>query len=252
MKMFEALLLVIAAAMVIYFVWNYRNAKSHPNRRKNNDIRYYELKSKYEFLVSIVTLVTVVFVFLGISSQRELKDEIQKNIDKELISSKNAIDSTKRSFALFRDSINVSLETYNNVLSASIVNLNKMSDKQNLIYQKSLKSNLDLDKVQNTVSRISKLNVLKKEFYVIDDLQVDNKTAASGNSFRLFFKDLKTNTGDNLPNFTSEPLVLASNLDGGVIKTIKTTDDYVDVLVETIHNGEINAPFFRYKLVIYY
>lgn len=250
--MFNVLLIIITATMVIYFVWNFLNNQSNPHQRNTDDIRYFELKSKYEFLVSAVTLFTVVFVYLGISTKENLENEFREKLNNELKPSIDSIKNAKIEYEIFKTEVNKEISTYKDVISGSVQKINDMSSTQNEIYKRSLQSSKGLKMAENKINTISNMNILKKEFYIIDNLKISNSVFSKGMTEKIFFKDLITTSGDKLPQFEYEPVVIVSNLDGGQMGSTKITKEYVEVIVSAIFNGDENKPIMRYKLVIYY
>lgn len=252
MLMFYILLVVITATIVIYFIWNFISSKANPHRINNDDIRYYELKSKNEFLVASVSLLLIVFAFFGLSTKNEIKADLENEIKKDLSVSQKVADSTRKAFEAYKSTIDKDLITYKEVISSSIQKLEEIKKQTEQVSNSTLRSKKQFDNVQQTVDRISKLNILKREFYIVDNQFINHNVAVSGKPRRIYFDTLKTQNGDNLPTFQYEPLILISNIDGGFIKINKTTKDYVDVIVETMTEEDQNIPQFRFKLVIYY
>jgi nitrogen fixation-related uncharacterized protein len=78
--LFIGVTLYIALVITIYFLWNFlnnRNNKWLRNNRHVNDIRYYELKSKNEFLVAVSVLLMGIITFFGYSTKQSLQNSLR-------------------------------------------------------------------------------------------------------------------------------------------------------------------------------
>jgi hypothetical protein len=78
--LFIGVTLYIALVVTIYFLRNFlnnRNNKWLRNNRQVNDIRYYELKSKNEFLVAVSVLLMGIITFFGYSTKQSLQNSLR-------------------------------------------------------------------------------------------------------------------------------------------------------------------------------
>ena len=78
--LFIGVVLYVGLVLTIYFYWNYRSNKNNNwlrNHKQLNDIRYYELKSKNEFLVAVSVLLIAIIAFFGYSTKQNLQDSLR-------------------------------------------------------------------------------------------------------------------------------------------------------------------------------
>lgn len=195
------ILVLTVIALIVFSVWNLLTlreikAKSRNNEKELLDQKYFELKYKIEFLVAIFTVLVALAGFLGYNSIQNAKSEIQSNLNKEVSIIENRIKNTDKTIS-DKDSIVNRLNGKLNVISEN------SSTTENTI--KNQKERLNL--LVNKIEVINKKNIIKQNYYIVSlkNYKYDENDTTN---HKFYFKDLKTNLGDNLPNFKIAPIVI--------------------------------------------
>jgi hypothetical protein len=252
MILFNILVVIITATIIIYFFWNYRNNKTQPHRRNFDDIRYYELTSKYEFLVAVAALFAIVFGYIGITTKSSLEAELTKNIEAQLKPAKDSILLLKNDITTFQSQI-INL---NGVLANSQSQLNEISKQQSLIDQKNASSNRNIGILQSKIKEVSESNALKKEFYILKDISISYNTPQEEKNtdpiFKFDFDKLVTVKGEKLPSFNQPPFMIVSPRNGGMVYVTKITNRGFELIMGPVLllNGEQNKEF-KFQVIVY-
>lgn len=220
--LFIGVVLYVGLVLTIYFYWNYRSNKNNNwlrNHKQLNDIRYYELKSKNEFLVAVSVLLIAIIAFFGYSTKQNLQDSLRTEF-KDSISNLN--DSLKNLNQNLNLSKNETLELINKI-DASRNNIDGLQNYQTELTSKLANTGQNIKDVNKFISEIKSKNILKKPFYVIDSIRIDNinssiKDPLTKKEFVKFvvieFDKLVTTDKDKLPIFKTPPIIIPVNIDG--------------------------------------
>lgn len=206
------ILVIIGFSVLIFSIWNHLLLKRHLKNFLNNyrhtssltDEKYFELKSKQEYIIATSTIIFAVISFIGFSSIKELKSQLHTQIESEI----KRIDTLKTS----ADST-----------STTFVNLNIKGK----TLQDSFRSALELvEVIKKRVSSISSKDVIRQNIFIIDPFVIDQFPLLTNNKdkgYRLIkFNNLKTISGQALPKFSNAPSVIcfSSTNSSVVIKDI--------------------------------
>ena len=252
MALFNILVVIITATIIIYFVWNYLNNRKQPHRRNFDDIRYYELTSKYEFLVAVAALFAIVFGYIGITTKSSLEAELTKNIETQLKPAKDSILILKNDISAFQSQIT----NLNGVLANSQSQLIEISKQQELIDQKNISSTRNVGLLQTKIKDISESNALKKEFYILKDISIFYKTPQEEKDvdpiLKFDFDKLLTVKGEKLPTFDQPPFMIVSPRNGGMVYVTKITNKGFELIMGPVLllNGEQNKEF-KFQVIVY-
>lgn len=216
------LLFIIASVITIYFTWNFFNNRKLPkNSKLENDIRYYELKSKYEFLVAVVSLVTAVAVFYGLGTKKDIEQNIKSEFTTEFEPAKKRLSVAERQI----NEINMNLKTAQGIINSYYNALKEIDTKQKTIDQASQRSQKQFQEFEKRIDTLNKKNILKKNFYLVDNIKVNYDVITYNQGFAKFaFDTLTTTLGDKLPKFQKPPLVVAVSDVGNLIEVYNVTN----------------------------
>ncbi|MCD8437692.1 hypothetical protein LNI95_08410 [Tenacibaculum dicentrarchi] len=196
----EILLVIIFSAIVILNVWNLISLKqlkkdSTKLDSQLNDPKYYELKSKSEFIVAVFTILVAVGGLLGYKSFESVKKSIKDDLLSRMIPINSSIDETEKKIikydSIFR--INESMQ----------IIINKDIPKNDL---KLKNQDRQLKLIQNTLNELNQNNKIKQSFYLVKSLEIINIKGKLSKKF--YFKDLRTNIGDKIPKFSKLPFLI--------------------------------------------
>jgi type II secretory pathway pseudopilin PulG len=256
-------LLIAVVGLVILFIWNGINfsfLKKHSSDKNKNldDAKYWELKSKYEFMLAVVALITAMATFLGINTLDSIKKEVKHDFQEKVDSvSKSFTDSTikvNKKLQATNDSaalLNKKVSNYLQQLSNNTHYLTALEADQIRLKVFDLKSNNDLQDLSRKIDSINHSNKIKSEFYLVNNVPFVNKRPDYPLDLTIYFKDLKTSSGDKLPSFKNPPVIISANLNNAFVQIGFTYKDHFDITV-SVTDTSIKANNVLYgKFIIY-
>jgi|GEM_PF-2121790 len=222
------LLFVILVVIIIYFTWNYLSNKKIDYRlweRKNDDIRYHELKSKYEFLVAIVTFIIAVAVFYGYSTKKEIEESIKKDFDSKLEVEHKKLTEVNKKLKNLDSNVSNRIKSTSTTIDAYFNSLKQIESRQNTINELSDKSQGKLKEFERKIVNLNDDNTLKRNFYLVDNIKIkyDEYSMINEHYISYSYKNLTTTLGDKLPNFETPPIIIAVSNNGFGIQIFDVT-----------------------------
>lgn len=195
------ILVVTVIALIVFSAWNLLTLREIKAKSKNpdkelNDQKYFELKYKIEFLVAIFTVLVAIGGFLGYNSIQNAKSEIQANLNKEVSLIENRIVKTDKSI---RDK--------DSLVSELMTKLNDIRENTSTTENTFNNQKEKLNALVNTIDVLNKKNIIKQNYYIVS-LKRYKYDENDSTKHKYYFKDLKTNLGDNLPIFKTAPIVI--------------------------------------------
>ncbi len=239
------LIITVFVAMSFFSLQKLKN-QFNPNINFSDD-RYYELKYKLQFISSVGVVIVGVCGFLGYDKFENFVENFDKKTDSLNLKLK---DYDKR-ISLIDENIvkyDSKIIAYSNILNK--LNYSKIQFSKALIT-----SNKQLLTLNDTIDIIKKRNVLDKSFYVIDNLQIDNRSNTNYKlkiSNKFYFKDMVTIIGDKIPVFSKKPVVFVIPQSAAAISLIEVTTEYVvvDYGSYTIMDDYVDPKSFAFGLLI--
>lgn len=238
--MVTVLLSFIATVLTIYFVWNYFNERNHrPKWAIEKDIRYYELKSKNEFLIATGSLFIIIVVFMGLNTQKDIEIKLRSEY-------KGLLDSASQ----LKQDVTDEVGSHKQMIRLLAEKIRESEKIQETITQQSKESLSSFNSINEQYAQIRSKPILNKDFYIIPE---QNFPPDSGWGITFYFKDLKTTEGKSIPPFNNPPSVIASSSNGGSFVVTKITTESVHV----VEAGGMQAPSetldlpFRLRLLIF-
>jgi hypothetical protein len=109
MESLSVIMATIGASVLIFSVWNHVLIRRHLKGFRNNhrhtssltDEKYFELKSKQEYIIAASAIIFAVLSFIGFSSIKDLRSELNTQIEndiKRLDTLKRSADSTTHTY----------------------------------------------------------------------------------------------------------------------------------------------------------
>jgi hypothetical protein len=229
------ILTILIIFQIVTSIWNYKSLTELKNKSFNqnqqlNDAKYFELKSKHEFTIATISIITTAVVFLGYNSiqgiQNDLKADYQKKVDStdaKLTIAENKINAMAGGIDDKFKQVDTSMNGYKNLLRYFEL-------QQENLNQEAGKVKTELTFAQEKINQINRKNILKQNMYIVENIQynleVIEDTLENNNWQIVYFKDLKTIMGDRLPEFKKRPFIISALSNEGSevsIKNITTT-----------------------------
>lgn len=207
MESLSIILGIIGVSVLIFSIWNHFLIRRHLKKFNGSfrhsssltDEKYFELKSKQEYIIAASAIVFAVLSFIGFSTFKDLKSELYSKIEDQ-IKRLSVLDSSARN------------------TSKTFIDLNV----QGRTLQDSFRSALNLvDVLKNRVASISNKDIIKQNIFIIDPFNVERFPLSKGkndNGYRIVkFNQLTTASGVKLPDFRTAPSVFCfSNISSSV------------------------------------
>jgi len=217
----EVFIYIIAVVLVISLVWNLitnrrtqklLKANISSNDRNISDQKYWELKSKNEFLIAAFSFIVAVISFLGYNTYEKANEKIYADNKQKTDSIFIALSNAQKKTDSLKKTIEVSKNNFESIK-------NRLDP---------LKS--DFTELQKLINKLSNKNILKLNYYMINDLNFKKDFAELDT---IYYKDLRTSNGDLLPEFDNPPIISASS-NYYTVETYSVSKDY---FVTTISMG---------------
>ena len=242
-----ALLFIIACTIIIYSLWNFiSNRKEISPAKLSNDIRYYELKSKYEFLVAITAFLLAFGTFYGISTKKDLEKSLRADFTEKLDSIQEQSANLKSKLGLLNVTTDKKVEQTDKTLNAYYDALLKSQAKQGTIDKK-------FTEYAGRIDSLRLKNLLKRNFYLVDNIvfNYDEYLKGSGGSSKtIYFNTIITSLGDRLPTFSKPPIVIALSDDGYGFIITRITSTYFTINVSGTWSEKTTPGDFKLRLLI--
>ncbi len=228
MEKLSIVLAVIGFAVFVFTLWNHLLIKKYLRRFRGDyihsnplaDEKYFDLKSRQEYIVSISAVVFALFTFLGYTSLTEIK----KDMETRFISEQKKLDS------LNEEAINkyLGLELRGNSYKDSVVNALKL-----------------VSKLKDKIKSILNKDVIKQDIYIVDPLVMGSLPKDKDDFRTVSFKDLETISGEKLPLFTTPPSIVCFSttyswllVTDVTAKSFKIRPDYFTSATDLEKNGD--------------
>lgn len=242
-SLFLLIFIIIACSIIIFFVWNVYSYKKIQQARQQqnhllNDEKYYELKSKQEFLLAIGTLIAAVIAFIGYDSYKNFQEAIQKNLEDQLVTTTDKLKVQSQNLAEQQkniDTLNASISRNNIYVARATEILANLDKKQEALDNKLNQSensivtyNKRIKDIQDRLSTIANKNIINQEIYLVKDLKYHFE--GSSDTVTYYFKNLQTINGEPLPTFKDTPIVIPVSNVGAQFQLSKVTPNYFQLI----------------------
>lgn len=236
---------VLLIVLISFSIWNLltlrKLKKQHNSNVQMTDDRYYELKYKMEYITTIVIVVLSVGGYFGYQWFGSIKDDAAKNLQEKTKDFESKLDSVKFQLNVADYKINNydgKFTKFNQDAIRIEGNQKDIIDKQKQITSNLKFSKEDLGTLSNKIDVIKNKNILKQNFYIIEDIIFNTQKQ---NTF--YFKNLSTTTGDKLPVFNKAPFISVSSAEGINFNIKKITTEYIELEAFTTYTDNIEVKF---------
>lgn len=265
MSQLTIILLIAIFSLISLFVWNAFNFRSlkrmaHLKDKELNDSKYWELKYKYEFLIAVVGLITATAGFLGYNSLKSIETEVKKDFNKKVDSVKITLQGTYTDVNTKLVAAKDSVKNLNGKVRNSQVQLQKnaallktLTKQQFELKESGYQSKKALNEISNQIDSINVKNKIKREFYLIPNIEFNGNLTITNKVIKLKFSELKTVSGDRLPIFKKPPIVLSalSNTAEFKITSINNEEFEVLLIVYGVVDSEVIKHVYYGSFIIY-
>lgn len=235
-------LILLVFVLLVFTIGNFvtlqRLSKSkNQSPDKADDSRYFELKYRVEFIVSIFSVVVGVMAFLGYNSITNAKNEIKSGMEKEVSDIKDEFSRVRTNVDTL-NALRANLELKYRVIS-------KGAATSETIIQDHL-SRLTL--MQKQIDAINSKKIVQQNFIVTKSLTFRQTEKNPDNV--VYFKDIQTLTGERLPNFSSPPLVIPVSEGDKVIDVLNVDSNSFQVFYGSSTGKDPDMNKMEFSLVI--
>jgi hypothetical protein len=194
MEQLSTILIIVGIIALVFSFWSFQLIRRHIKRSRNSghlnapipDEKYFELKSRQEFIIYASIVAIGILTFIGFASLKEIKTELN-----------NQFQTERQKLAALNKSARTDYDTLAN---------------EGKSYSDSVRDALKLvSLLKNRVLQISTKDIIKQNIYIIDPLKIGEFPLGQGkdDNFRLVkFKDLQTISGQKLPSFKTAPSII--------------------------------------------
>lgn len=230
------IIIILLGVLIAFNIWNLFTLRSIRNRRSNEqqigDARYYELKSKQEFLLTSFYLMVGIAAFLGFNSLDSIKENIKEDFDDKVSVQQNTIDELSDDLAVTDSTVN----TYQRKIDDNKNLLSQLEDRQNRVQQSTHLSEQQASAILKRIQELNNNNLIKQEIYFVPNLLFE--TSFDDDIYqKYYFKDLRTILGDKLPLFETPPSILPISNETGIIQVKKVTSESFELGVFSYEEG---------------
>lgn len=256
--------LVIALAILITNIWNLFTNRNLIRTRQFkdvqlNDAKYFELKSKQEFLLATFSIVIAVIVFVGYDSYKSLTESLKTDFAQKVDSTNSLIKTQKDTLMTqqqriisLNDNVQQNIKDVNNTKELlSFLMQEQEHLKQKLNNSKLLVQDYDknISELSNKISQIKNKNIIKQEIYIVNNLAyswTDNWVPK-----KINFDTLKTSDNQFLPTFSDPPAILPFTNIGIAMTITKVTASSFEIIPAGDYGGNNNLKSYPLYLFIF-
>lgn len=219
MEKLSLVLVIIGLSVFVFSLWSLllikrhlRKNKSYDNKTINlSDEKYFELKSRQEYIISISAIVFSIISFIGYTSIDNIKSDISRRLKDEVA---------------ILDSLNK--KAHDNYFHLEV---------RGKTYEDSVRSAFKvLSSLNNQMKQLFRKDVITQNIFIVDPLRIGDypkdSTDQYDEGYRVVqFRDLLTINGRPLPAFKEPPSIIciASSIGTVKIKEIRRNDFIVQL-----------------------
>lgn len=190
MEKISIILFFIGTAVLVFSTWTFLLVRKHIKKSWTHELKgsladekYFELKSRQEYIIAVSTIVFALISYIGFSSISDIKN----TINEQLATEKLKVDS-------------LSKLANNNFMNLEL----KGKD-----YKDSVIIGLKLvNALKERYKQLASKDIIKQDIFIVDDLTIGDFKKVD-DFFRLVkFGDLTTISGQKLPVFKTPPSIV--------------------------------------------
>jgi hypothetical protein len=239
MEKLSIVLMIVGIATIIFSFWSFIIIKRHIKIYNNservsqglNDKKYFELKTRQEYIIASSTLIFAVLSFIGFSSINDIKEDLNGQFSIE----KTKMDSLYTDQKIKMDSLYKKTDSLSNIANQTDTTFNSLKIQGKDLRDTMLSSIKLTNTLKTKLSDLYKKDIISQSLYIVDDLHIEDFPIVkfNGSDYRyISFKKLKTVTGQPLPEFSEKPSINLFTTEGGQIDTRAITKDGFQAFAE--------------------
>lgn len=226
---FKYSLILLLIAILVLLGWNILLFKSRKIRRKNSE-EYIEIKYQQQFYIAIFAVLIGLTSFMGYDKYTDLENSISEKIEQKTAIKVEKYNRQMDSLAHILKTGQREIIFENKILKESNQHLNSKTEKANDLLYKMLYDFADVknelynseQNIKNQAERIKRFNndieELKKNDFLNQVHLVTGKKFEGSEKMTyldtVHFNELRTTSGNKLPQFRHNPIVILSKTTG--------------------------------------
>lgn len=224
MENLSIILAVIGLAALIFSFWSFWLIKKHLQQFKTNyrhistltDEKYFELKSRQDYIIAVSTIVFALLSFIGYTSINNIKKELASQVEKE-----------SQNLKSLKDTATENLTTL------------KLTGRT---YEDSVRNALKLvAALKKEIGAISNKDVIKQNIFIVDPLRIGDFPKDKLTETRIIkFNSLTTISGEKLPEFRIPPSIVCFSTTNSLLIVSEVTTQGFKIRPELYTYSEIN------------
>ncbi|MBN8665838.1 MAG: hypothetical protein J0L83_14750 [Chitinophagales bacterium] len=212
--------------------------KAAKKNHELSDKQYWELKYKYQSLISLFAVIVAAFFFIAGDSLEKVRLAVIDQLRPKIDSLQDKIVSDSLKFARLKDDLEASSSDFKNSIDSYNNKAESIGKKSSYTSEQLAYVTSSLKEAQSKIEKINQYTILRKDIYIVNDSTTGfrykkNVIPAIQEipALKLYFKDLVTINGDRLPEFKEAPTVMVFSKNQNVFSVEKVTKEYVIVLL---------------------
>jgi len=223
MEKLSVVLILIGVCILIFSIWNFFSLKKHLRQFKNNyrktssltDEKYYELKSKQEYIIAVSAIIFSIISFIGYTSIDNIKTDMSDRLKAEIAK----IDTLNKKANENYSGLEIRGKTYGDSVQSALKLVVVLNQKMKQLFEK---------------------DVITQNIYIVDSLRIGDfpKEKTGTNQYDegyhvIKYNILKTINGKRLPVFKSRPSIICMASSIGSVKLKEIQNDRFVVQLES-------------------
>ncbi|MEL0455228.1 hypothetical protein WJN01_03225 [Flavobacteriaceae bacterium SZ-1-7] len=216
MNTFISIMLIIILILImsdVFFLWKiFKNIGK--KKKELPDEKYFELKYNINLLKAVSAILIFIVTFLGFNSYNSISENLEEDFTKKFKIQNDKIDSLGNVISDYEKSV----ELLKMEEGESVENLADINQKFRIINNK-------LNQHNESIKYTTKV-------YVVRDIEFPKRQVGNPviqEAFMLYFKDLKTIYGEELPVFKSKPMVVIQGKETLLLDIVELTKEYIRI-----------------------
>ncbi|NQV18513.1 MAG: hypothetical protein HQ534_08220 [Armatimonadetes bacterium] len=201
-------LFLILSFLVFDFITLYKIRKlGSKDKSMIPDEKYFDLKYKIQYLISIFSVILFIVGFLGYNSLKNIETKISDKMSASILDLESRIAHS------------------DTIITRNEKSLKEFESEQKKIQDKLDRSNTDVSKLSDIVNELKKKTFLNPKIYICH-FTFDEKKLGDSNGEKFYFRDISTIDKNELP-FKKEPSLFFSATIN--IEIIEITKEYFKI-----------------------
>lgn len=223
------LLIFLILSVISLNLWNAYNIHKMIKRpllnNELNDKKYWELKYKMQYMLSVFVVLVSVAGYLGYNSLTSIEDRLSAQLNVATDSLKKQSESLIERYKKLA-TLSLTTDSTLGIAEKRILGLDKMNTNLN----KALIVTSDsLTKIKRNIALINEKNSIQQNVYIIDNV-IFGDPSNDGKWPKFYFKDLTTVVGQKLPEFKKPPIITAASMNGSDAAVRNVTFESFEIL----------------------